>query len=153
MYPIRKTVFLLCAVSILSVGSASGQNTETSPDTIKLTLSEAKTFALTNNKTIIASKMDVEIARKKVGETVTIGLPQVNFDGNYQHIFKVPNFAIPTTGFTDHELVSSSPNFSSNYVDDLGLWQYYYQGASLPIMEKDNATFDFKVTQLIFSGE
>ena len=125
-------------------------------DTIRFTLNEAKAYALTNNKTIIASQMDVEIAKRKVRETVTIGLPQLNLDGSYQHIFDVPSFGIPVSGLTTEDFGFDGVNYNIlREASDPGgyLATYTLDGPSLPIMEQDNATFDFKVSQLIFSGE
>jgi outer membrane protein len=124
---------------------------------LQLTLEQAKQNALSMNKTLKMSKMDIEVAKKKVIETTAIGLPQVTLSGNYQHIFKVPEFGFPTTGYTQAPLVfaNGEPEGFSQFTPDNmpGVNQYLYQGAKVPIMEKDNATFDIQVSQLIFSGE
>ncbi|MFT3740201.1 MAG: TolC family protein [Breznakibacter sp.] len=120
-----------------------------------LSLAEAKTLALNQNKTIQTARLDMEIAHKKVQETTAIGLPQVNFSANYQHIFKVPEFSFPVSGLGNQPLYPAG-NYPSGYTeyklaDDL--YAYSFAGPGYPIMEQDNATFDFQVNQLIFSGE
>lgn len=120
-----------------------------------LSLAEAKNLALTQNKTIQAAKLDMEIARKKVQETTAIGLPQATFSANYQHIFKVPEFGFPQTGMGKEPLYPDGnyPEGYSEYKLNDDLYAYSFTGPGFPIMEQDNATFDFQVSQLIFSGE
>jgi outer membrane protein TolC len=149
----QKTVALTLLLAILVPVAA-----QTAQGPLALSIEQAKAFALTNNKPIQMSLLDVEIAKKKVTETTAIGLPQVSLAGNYQHIFKVPNFGFGTTGFTQSPLTfdngTAPAGFSQWTPEGMGgINQYYYAGASMPIMEQDNATFDLKVSQLIFSGE
>jgi outer membrane protein TolC len=120
-----------------------------------LSLQQAKEYALANSKTIKTSQLDIEIAKKKVKETTAIGLPQVELTGNYQHLFKVPEFGFPQSGLGNAPLFPAQnyPDGYSEYDLGNGLYSYSLTGPGMPIMEKDNATFDLKVSQLIFSGE
>jgi outer membrane protein len=127
---------------------------------LQLTLEQAKQNALNLNKTLKMSKMDIEVAKKKVMETTAIGLPQLNFEANYQHVFKVPEFGFGMSGYTQNPLEfanGTNPNGFSQFTPSdpayNGISQYYAEGAKVPIMEKDNATFNFQLSQLIFSGE
>ncbi len=117
-------------------------------------LKEAQDYALQNNRNAKSSQLDLEIAKKKIWETTAMGLPQISMTGNYQHIFKVPEFGIPLAGFTQDPLTLSEdiPGFSqSSFMG--GLNQYYYEGPKIPLGAKNNTTFDFRLSQLIFSGE
>jgi outer membrane protein TolC len=113
----QKKLFTMLLVALVLPLSA-----QTTQGPITLSIEQAKDYALTNNKPIRMSQLDVEIASKKVKETTAIGLPKVSLTANYQHLFKVPEFS-------------------------------FGEGPKMPVMEQDNATFDLKVSQLIFSGE
>jgi outer membrane protein len=121
---------------------------------ISLSLKEAQEHALENNRTLRSSQIDLEIAKKKIWETTAIGLPQFSVTGSYQHIFKVPEFGIPLTGYTQNPLVLDDAVEGFDQFQSVGgLNQYYYEGDKIPLGAKDNATFDFTLSQLIFSGE
>ena len=60
---------------------------------IKLSITEAQTYALENNRNVQSAKIDVNIATKQVKENVAIGLPQLNLAANYQHQFVVPELS------------------------------------------------------------
>jgi len=99
---------------------------ETKSDTLKLSLTDAQNYAIQYNRTVQSAKIDIESAKKKVWETTAIGLPQVSFSANYQHIFDtIPEISLPIPGVTE----------------------------KLTMAVKDNVTYDVTVTQLIFSGE
>ncbi len=79
------------------------------PDTLRLSLPDAQTYSLQYNRTVKSSQLDIEIAKKKVQETTSIGLPQFSVTANYQHIFKIPELSFPVTGFTQDPLITSEP--------------------------------------------
>ena len=134
----------------LSTGILFAQN----DSVYEFSLKQAQDYALQNNRTVKSSKIDLEIAKKVIWETTAIGLPQFSITGNYQHIFKVPEFGIPVSGFTQDPLVLSEPVSSFDQFQSIGgLNQYYYEGPKIPLGAKDNTTFDFTLSQLIFSGE
>jgi outer membrane protein len=153
MYRIKHTTLILALLWAIMLPITA----QTQQGTMALSIDQAKAFALTNNKPIKMSEIDVIIADKKVKETTAIGLPQVSLAGNYQHIFKVPEFGFGMNGFTQDPLTftdgTAPVGFTQTTEGMNGINLYQYQGASMPIMEQDNATFDLKVSQLIFSGE
>lgn len=118
-------------------------------------LKEAQEFALSHNRNVRISELDLEIARKKIWETTAIGLPQFSVDINYQHIFKVPVFSFPVTGFTQDPLTDVPDGFEQFEDPETmgGLSQYVYTQPGFPVAEQDNATYDFTLSQLVFSGE
>jgi len=121
------------------------------------TLGEAQEFALENNKQIQSSKIDLEIAEKKIWETTAIGLPHFDINANYQHLFDLPEFGFPVSGFIGEPLyddINRPESFNESSPDGLeGISQYYYEGPKFPLGSKDNTIIDFVFSQLIFSGE
>lgn len=110
---------------------------------ISLSLSEAKAYALKNNKDLKNAELDVLIAKKKVWETTTIGLPQVDATIAYQNIFKVPemNFGTPILNSTPNE------NYPGVYNYEMG-----YMSSPIKLGTKESTTIDITVSQLLFSG-
>ncbi|MDD2797617.1 MAG: TolC family protein [Bacteroidales bacterium] len=140
----------LIAIGCLSLSNATAQSASRT-----LSLQEAKQIALENNTAMKNAKLDVSIAKKKVIETTAIGLPQVSATANYQHLFNVPSFSFPTTGYTQTPLTFSgtTPKGFEQFSSVGGLNQYVYSGEGFPISPKDNTVFKLQVSQLIFSGE
>ena len=62
---------------------------------LKLSISEAQAYALQNNRSVQSSKIDIQMANKKVWENLATGLPQLNFTTNYQHQFVIPEIGFP----------------------------------------------------------
>ena len=81
---------LLIFVILGSVTEGFGQDNK---ETLKLSISEAQAYALQNNRSVQSAKIDIDIADKKVRETLGIGLPQLNLAANYQHQFVVPQLS------------------------------------------------------------
>ena len=112
---------------------------------LRLSIAEAQAYALQNNRTVRNAKIDSDIADKQVKETVAIGLPQLNLVGNYQH-----QFVIPELSFGKYLDVNSLPDGFLTKDDILGA---YKESPSVSLGVKNNTTFDFTLSQLIFSGE
>jgi outer membrane protein TolC len=145
----QKKLFMMLLLALVLPVSA-----QTTQGPITLSIEQAKDYALTNNKPIRMSQLDVEIASKKVKETTAIGLPKVSLTANYQHLFKVPEFGFgAASGLTQDPLTFNEAPEGFSQSDLNGANLYKLEGPKLPIMEQDNATFDLKVSQLIFSGE
>ena len=146
----RGSILTLAFMLILQTGF--GQDKQ---DTLKLSMAQAQQYALDNNSNVKSAKIDVEIAKKKVWETTAIGLPQFTVTADYQHLFNVPEFSFPTTGFTQDPLTftGETPQGFQQFTSTGGLNQYVYTGPGFPISPSDNTTFNFTLSQLIFSGE
>lgn len=97
----------------------------------RFSLKEAQQYALENNFEIRNKQVDIELARKKIWETTTIGLPQVSGSGAYQQFLDIPTQLIPA------EFFGGDP------------------GTFIPVQfgTKHNANIGLSVSQLIFSGE
>jgi outer membrane protein len=86
---------------------------------LKVSVSEAQSYALQHNRSVLAAKIDIDIAGRQIKETVGIGLPQLSLAANYQHQFVVPELSfgpyldvnsLPDIGFltkTDVQLISN----------------------------------------------
>jgi outer membrane protein TolC len=126
---------------------------------VKLSLQDALKMALQNNTNILNSDLDLKIAQKKIWETVATGLPQIDAKGNYQHIFKVPTMsfggatklstdaAIPWDAATQSGTINT---VSLKSGDNLSL--NMEAGEPIELALKNSTTFDFTLSQLIFSG-
>jgi len=113
---------------------------------MKFSLKEAQEFALQNSPAVKTAVIDLESAKKKVWETTAIGLPQVTASGNYQYIFKVPEFAFG--GFYDYRLLPDGTPITKN-----DLLSTYQPGQPVKLGVQQNFTWNITVNQLIFSRE
>jgi outer membrane protein TolC len=134
--------FLLPFVILGFVRDGFGQDKN---ETLKLSVSEAQTYALQNNRSIQSAKIDIKLADKKVWETIAIGLPQLGLSANYQH-----QFLIPQLSFGPYLDVNSLP--AGNLTKD-DILNAYKPSPAVSLGVPDNTTFDFTLSQLIFSGE
>ena len=114
-------LFTLSAVFVFTCNAGAQQQTST----VSLSLKQAQEYAAQNNRTIVNSKVDVEIAKKKIWETEAMGLPQISGAASYQHIWSVPIVEFP-----------------------LGNGKYM----EIPLALENNATYSATVSQLLFSG-
>ena len=135
----RKYVLIFVTLGIITEGFS--QNNK---EVLKLSISEAQTYALQNNRSVQSAKIDVNSAQKKVWETIAIGLPQLNLATNYQHQFVVPELVLPSL---DPRSLPSTGYITRNDI----LTAYSYPSMALGV--RNNTTFDFTLSQLIFSGE
>lgn len=122
-------------------------------DKTEFTLKEAQDFALLNSTAIKNADIDLELAKKKIWETTAIGLPQVSAQGNYQHLFVVPEIAFPIT-VLGTSLEAGVP-VTADDITNGNVYMYpTTEGApTIPLAVKDNTTLDITVSQLVFSGE
>jgi len=140
---------LISALLVMAVQiSVVAQNEQ--PKTTSLSLKQAQDFAIINNANSKNSALSMEIAKKKIWETTAYGLPQINAQANYQHLFTVPEISFPSTYLT-----TSLPDGTPVLSEDIGKNVYLAYGQSPPIAlgVKNNTTLDITVSQLIFSGE
>jgi len=141
---IQKYLLALIFLGLIYEGYSQENKENSGP--LKLSISEAQTYALQNNRTIQSAKIDIEIANKKVWETTAIGLPQFNFATNYQHQFVVPEVSFGS--YLDPGALPSGVPITQQDIINA-----YKQSPPIQLGVKNNTTFDFTVSQLIFSGE
>jgi len=135
--------YLLMFIILGSITKGFGQDKK---ELIKLSVSEAQTYALQNNRTVKSAKIDINFATKQVKENLAVGLPQLSLAANYLH-----QFVIPELSFGSYLDVNSLPPTGYLTKDDIA--NAYKQSPSFPLGVANNTTFDFTLSQLIFSGE
>ena len=62
-------------------------------------IKQAQEHALNNNYDIKNAQLDVEHASKKMQETLSVGLPQINADIEWQNFIEVPTTLVPASQF------------------------------------------------------
>jgi outer membrane protein len=152
MFRKQKQTLLLVALFLSGTAFTSAQ------ESVKLSLQDAVKLAMQNNTDILNSDLDLKIAQKKVWETVATGLPQISATGAYQHIFKVPTMSFGGSTKLSNTEVPWDPATQSGTMSSVKLLSgesiYLNSEAGTPIELglKNNTTFDFTFSQLIFSG-
>ena len=133
---------LLMLILLGSVARGFGQDKK---EVLRLSVSEAQTFALQNNRDIQSSRIDIESADKKVWENLAAGLPQISLAANYLHQFKIPELS-----FGPYLDVNSLPDgtITKNDIKDA-----YKDSPPISLGVRNNTTIDFTLSQLIFSGQ
>jgi len=130
---------------LLVPGFLQSVNGQENPEILKMSISQAREFALENNRTVQLSRIDINLAEKKISENLAFGLPQVSLNANYTHQFVVPELSFGK--FLDTEALPDGP------VTGEDIRNAYVDSPSFPLGVKDNTTIDFNVSQLIFSGQ
>jgi len=121
---------------------------------LKLSLKQAQEYALLNNRNVKSANIDIEIAKKKVWETTAIGLPQFTATADYQHLFKVPEASFGgNTILSLDQSIGNADVITAQTIRDKKLSLGFEPGAPIALGVPDNVTFNFTVSQLVFSGE
>jgi outer membrane protein len=134
-----------CLLTFIIAGIVTAAFSQDNKEILKLSISEAQTYALQNNRSVRSAKIDIDIATKQVKETIGIGLPQINMAANYQH-----QFVVPELSFGPYLDINSLPD---GFITKADLQDGYKQSPPVPLGVKNNTTFDITLSQLIFSGE
>ncbi|GAB1404746.1 MAG: TolC family protein [Lentimicrobiaceae bacterium] len=144
----KALLFFLTAFSLSSFVYAQ----ETKPTPLALSLKQAQAYALEHNTSVKNSRIDLELAQKKIWETLSIGLPQITAKANYQHLFKVPELSLGGSTFLATDLPPGTVITSTDILNE-NVYMGFRAGQPIPLGVKDNLVFDFTLSQLIFSGE
>jgi outer membrane protein len=135
-----------CLLIFIISGSVIAGFSQDNKEILKLSVSEAQSYALQHNRSVLAAKIDIDIAGRQIKETVGIGLPQLSLAANYQH-----QFVVPELSFGPYLDVNSLPD--NGFLTKTDVQDAYKQSPAVALGVKNNTTFDFTVSQLIFSGE
>ena len=141
MYLIRRYL-----QSLIFMVFSTGVFCQATTDTLKLSVIQAQEYALDNNRTIQSAKINVDIATRQIKETVGIGLPQLSLASNYQHQFVVPQLSFGA--YLDPGALPDNVYLTKNDIENA-----YKQSPPVALGVRNNTTFDFTLSQLIFSGE
>jgi len=79
---------LIVLCSILSYGLQAQHS---------LSVQEAQYYGLENNRDIKNAHLDVKYAAKQMLETISVGLPQINAEAQWQNYLEVPTLLLPST--------------------------------------------------------
>ncbi|MCF8368220.1 MAG: TolC family protein [Bacteroidales bacterium] len=116
--PIAIILFYISAVTIYA------------QDVKEFSLREAQIYALEHNYDVINALTDIEIAKKKVKETIATGLPQISGQISYNDYLEIPTQLIPGEFF-------QSPN----------------EFEEIKFGTQHNATWSAGINQMIFNGQ
>jgi outer membrane protein len=134
------TLFLLFAAEIVQ-----GQNKQ--PQSSGFSLAQAIEYALQNSPVVQNSRIDLDIAKKKIWETTAIGLPQANVKLSATYMLTIPSlysqFVMPEV-VAKYSQMNPKPADSAKYVNEA------YNKAIDDM--RLSGTVDFTVSQLIFIG-
>lgn len=121
-----KTLFFLLLVSGLMPLAAQSNN-----DTLKLTMQQAIDLALQTSRQVKNAQADVQLARQKVKEIQSIGLPQVNATGGFTQYVQIPGSYVPN--FTGQGPDFLFIRFQQKYTSNLNIQasQLLYDGTYL----------------------
>jgi len=129
------------------------QTTAQQQVTHTLSLKQAQDYALEHNAGMKNAKLDIELARKKIWETTAIGLPQVSASGSYQHIFKVPELSFGGISLLSNQREGVTLSAVPTGFNNDSIYLNFFQGDPIKLGVANNASLNFTVSQLVFSGE
>ena len=116
----------LIVIALFFVTKAIGQ------DNNAYTIAQAEEYAIANNETVKNAGLDISMAEKKIYETIAIGLPQVNIEGQFQQLIDIPVSVVDAKLF--------NPAAPDGSVLEFRMGQEFTTNASL------------QVNQLLFDG-
>jgi outer membrane protein TolC len=135
----------------------TAKTAKTAVSSQSFSLVEAQKFALTNSPVLKNSTIDLEIAKKKIGEITAMGLPQINGKFGASYMPELPALYTEFSGLgalpawmyiVDHSLHNSDPNNKA-----FGNIQPTSPPAAVSTNDmKWSAAADVTASQLIFSG-
>ena len=125
-----KIKFLI--IFLLFLANTKGQNLPES-----LSLSEAIEFGLSNNRSIINADREILKAKKERWKTISIGLPQISSEINYQNFLEMPVSLVPAEFFggqmgTFSELIFGT---EQNMIGSVKMEQLLFDGSYLVGLE------------------
>ncbi|MCX6231630.1 MAG: TolC family protein [Bacteroidetes bacterium] len=147
-----KKLIITTLILIVSITSVFAQQN----GSVQLTLKEAKDYALKNSPLIKNANIDLDIAKSKIWQTTSIGLPQVNgkLSGTYQ--LTVPENIKAFSGLSNiGGWMYNVDSALSRLTNDPKFGHITKPAPAEPVSEKDlkwGLTFDITVSQLIFNG-
>ncbi|MEK9604247.1 MAG: TolC family protein [Flavobacteriaceae bacterium] len=102
-----------------------------------LTLNEAITYGLTNNRSVINANRDIQKAKKDRWKTIASGLPQISSEVNYQNFLEMPISLVPAEFFGGNPGEFSELTFGTeqNMIGSLKVEQLVFDGSYLVGLE------------------
>jgi len=156
---VSKLLFFCLSIGIL-ISNSNAQNIKN--DSIyRMSLKEAQDYAMQNSPVLKNSKLDLEIARKKIWETTAIGLPQVNGKFSYSYMLTLSPTIEQFSSLSDYFVPIYSMFYAGNAQWQNPFIQQILDSISTSMSNtgttntddlKWNLTLDITVSQIIFSG-
>lgn len=115
---------------------------------LELSLREAQSYAMENNREIRSARIDVDLADKKVKETLAIGLPQINASGSFQHFLDIPVTVLPD--FISPTVLATLVETELLTADEANIGETRYVNAQFGTTY--NVSAGVTVNQLVFDG-
>ncbi len=113
---LKNRLYLLILAMGLVAFTADAQE-----DSITFSLIEAQQYAMENSYVLHNTLQDISKAEKKVWETITIGLPQVSGNANFNKYLNLPVSLLPGEIFGGEPGTYIPVKFGQNYNSDFGL--------------------------------
>lgn len=133
---------LITALILLSGTIGSAQQS--------FTLAEAKIYAYTNNKRLTNANLTVQNAIQLQKETTAIGLPQVNFNGNFNHFINLPVQVVDASFFNPNapagEIIAFQAGTSYNASGTMQATQILFNGSYIVGLQISKFLIDFQKT-------
>lgn len=89
--------------------------------TNQFSLQQSVEYAIEHNRSLKNAKIDAEIAKRQVWETVAIGLPQLNANSQLQDFLDIPTVLIPASAFGGPPGVYNAARFGTKYTFSYGV--------------------------------
>ena len=98
-----------------------------------LSLEEAISFGLTNNRSIINADREIQKANKEKWKTIATGLPQISSEVNYQNFLEMPVSLVPAEFFGGNQGEFTELIFGTeqNMIGILKMKQLIFDGSYL----------------------
>ncbi len=149
--PIITTTLAAYVLFALQMSALAQDNKATANS---FSLKQAQEYALQNNTSMKNAQLDIKLAEKKIWETKASGLPQISASGTYTHLFG----KLPELNFGGKTLISDKREGETIAAVPTGagtdsIFQNFFASDPIPLGVRDNATVNFNVSQLVFSGE
>ena len=139
----KKQIGILLLAGIVTTISLQAQN-------LSLSLSQAKSQAVSNNLSIKNAQLAVLAAQKNVQSTIAKGLPQADASFDYSHFFNYEmNLSFGSSGG------EATIDYTKLDVGDLEILKMLESsmGSPEPIVMKGSMSSKIQVSQILFSGQ
>lgn len=156
---LKKSLIIMFLLFAIMSGTNTGlklfattTEAETDSNTLSLTLEEAQAYAVKYSTETQNARIDIAMAKKKIWETTTTGLPQINGKISYTDNFKLPTTLIPKKFFDsdagDNEFESVKFGTQHNASIELSVSQLVFSGSYIVALQASRVYLRLSETQL-----
>ncbi len=98
-----------------------GAHSQGTDSVMQFSIKQAVDFSFENQKDVLNSQLDVQIAEYQVKETIGLGLPQISGEFDFKDFFEIPTTAIPGEFFGGEPGSFTTVQFGTQYNASAGL--------------------------------